>query len=237
MTDCKEQFDQRVHAIIRANPETQKHIPVSILAYNAWNSVTKPIFENNQSSWGEVAKVDLLPRACIMAAQESRVLHSGLMQRMFYLVFPEDHETSNIIFEKLGQQGKHLRCGSCGATAHCRQTLYKKSVTFLPNDSGVTYTLCMLPLCTNLQCRSVALSKRDGVDRAIKKKYKADYAGVNIKIRENTPCSNCGTTGSEIAAKLLACARCWCVHYCSKECQRLHWKSIHKKLCIAPLGT
>ena len=81
MTDCKEQFDQRVHAIIRANPETQKHIPVSILAYNAWNSVTEPIFENNQSSWGEVVAkcVALLPKACLIAAQESRVLHSGLM--------------------------------------------------------------------------------------------------------------------------------------------------------------
>ena len=233
MTDCKEQFEQRVQAIIRANPETQKHIPVSILAYNAWNSVTEPIFENNQSSRGGMAKVDLLPKACIMAAQESRVLHSGLVR---YLAFPGDHETSNIIFEKLGQQGKHLRCGSCGATAHCRQTLYKKSVTFLPNDSGVTYTLCMLPLCTNLQCRSVALSKRDGVDRAIKKKYKVDYPGVKIKMQHNSTCSNCRSAESE-TTKLLACARCWCVHYCSKECQRLHWKSIHKKLCIAPLGT
>jgi len=39
--------------------------------------------------------------------------------------------------------------------------------------------------------------------------------------------------GSVKAPQLSACARCGLVVYCSKDCQRAHWKSDHKQHCVA----
>jgi hypothetical protein len=41
------------------------------------------------------------------------------------------------------------------------------------------------------------------------------------------PCDNCGTVST--ACKF--CSRCRSVRYCSKDCQRAHWKSGHKLQC------
>ena len=47
-------------------------------------------------------------------------------------------------------------------------------------------------------------------------------------------CSNCLTSESVArAVKLLACSRCGLVAYCSRECQRAHWKANHKQYCVA----
>ena len=47
-------------------------------------------------------------------------------------------------------------------------------------------------------------------------------------------CSNClAPEGSASAPKLSACARCSLVLYCSRECQRAHWKANHKQYCVA----
>jgi TPR repeat protein len=47
---------------------------------------------------------------------------------------------------------------------------------------------------------------------------------------QNEECTNCGKT-----SKLLSCARCQIQKYCSKACQKQHWKAIggHKKFCIS----
>jgi len=46
-------------------------------------------------------------------------------------------------------------------------------------------------------------------------------------------CGNCSAPeGNESAPKLSACARCALVCYCSKECQRAHWKANHREHCI-----
>jgi len=47
-------------------------------------------------------------------------------------------------------------------------------------------------------------------------------------------CSNCfAAKGKDSATKLSACARCGLVVYCSRDCQRAHWKASHKQHCIA----
>jgi len=47
-------------------------------------------------------------------------------------------------------------------------------------------------------------------------------------------CSNCSALErNESALKLSACSRCGLVFYCSKECQRAHWKANHKHHCIS----
>ena len=47
-------------------------------------------------------------------------------------------------------------------------------------------------------------------------------------------CTHClAVQGCAGIAKLFACARCGLVKYCSKDCQRAHWKANHKSFCIA----
>jgi len=47
-------------------------------------------------------------------------------------------------------------------------------------------------------------------------------------------CSNCrAAKGSPGVPKLSACSRCGLVMYCSRDCQRAHWKSSHKECCVA----
>lgn len=43
--------------------------------------------------------------------------------------------------------------------------------------------------------------------------------------------SLCAACGKDLAT--LKCSRCMSVRYCSKECQRAHWKA-HKGVCVAP---
>jgi len=47
-------------------------------------------------------------------------------------------------------------------------------------------------------------------------------------------CGNCSAPkGSVSAPKLSACSRCGLVVYCSRDCQRAHWKANHREHCIA----
>mmetsp|Transcript_41574 Transcript_41574/g.100123 ORF Transcript_41574/g.100123 Transcript_41574/m.100123 type:complete len:481 (+) Transcript_41574:1-1443(+) len=56
---------------------------------------------------------------------------------------------------------------------------------------------------------------------------------MNIKPMNLVPvCNQCRNDSK----KLLACAGCKQVHYCSKECQREHWKE-HKPICPGRLAT
>ena len=45
----------------------------------------------------------------------------------------------------------------------------------------------------------------------------------------NVLCSNCGKEGVQF--RMPVCSQCNTVPYCSRECQRLHWKAIHKHEC------
>lgn len=44
-------------------------------------------------------------------------------------------------------------------------------------------------------------------------------------------CSGCGATEGKNGGELLSCGGCRKHRYCSKECQREHWKLAHKKFC------
>ena len=45
-------------------------------------------------------------------------------------------------------------------------------------------------------------------------------------------CSGCGHA-RRLQEKFRACSRCNVTRYCSKECQKKHWKEGHKKECVA----
>ena len=45
----------------------------------------------------------------------------------------------------------------------------------------------------------------------------------------NKDCAYCETSGAK-----LTCGACKAAHYCSKACQKQHWKNGHKERCVAP---
>ena len=44
-------------------------------------------------------------------------------------------------------------------------------------------------------------------------------------------CANCKKSPSKDEPPLKTCGRCNLVQYCSKECQKAHWKRTHKVQC------
>jgi len=48
-------------------------------------------------------------------------------------------------------------------------------------------------------------------------------------------CDHCKKVTTE-TPKMMICASCKTRHYCSKECQKLHWKAGHKRVCAAELA-
>ncbi len=54
-----------------------------------------------------------------------------------------------------------------------------------------------------------------------------------IRTGEHLMCSNCSKPGLESPGVLKRCVKCTCALYCSKDCQKLHWKSVHKFICDA----
>jgi ankyrin repeat protein len=67
-------------------------------------------------------------------------------------------------------------------------------------------------------------------------------ARVIKELQHTTPpppgaCAACGADGGGVdATAFQRCARCKCVKYCSKECQRTHWRT-HKASCVAASGS
>ena len=61
---------------------------------------------------------------------------------------------------------------------------------------------------------------------------KKDLARI-MKSKEMCSCCSpmCSVEKSDGGKDLLKCSRCKTARYCSKECQRYHWKNGHKQLC------
>lgn len=78
-----------------------------------------------------------------------------------------------------------------------------------------------------------AHKKRSSVESDIALRSKPQDAALDSSsppnARKFTSCANCTTEST----KLAACARCGLVAYCSKDCQRAHWKASHKVACVA----
>ena len=74
--------------------------------------------------------------------------------------------------------------------------------------------------------------------KLLKKKGNCACRGVAFTLRFNEPVLADGKPGTPCGAGcahagIKVCANCRAVRYCSKDCQRRHWKEGHKAKCQA----
>ena len=58
-----------------------------------------------------------------------------------------------------------------------------------------------------------------------------DHASGRTPAQDFCSCGACGKEPSATGKRLQVCAGCRSVSYCSKQCQREHWKNGHKAEC------
>mgnify|MGYP000104590341 CR=1 FL=1 len=61
-----------------------------------------------------------------------------------------------------------------------------------------------------------------------------DFAEGKARVTLQT-CENCSTTEESLTKQYKVCERCEIVYYCSRQCQKEHWKT-HKKVCKKTRG-
>ena len=81
------------------------------------------------------------------------------------------------------------------------------------------------PVAHRLLARSTVASPppADDGSKKVKENREKGVQRVGTKV-----CAACSGLGS------MTCSRCHSIHYCSKECQRTHWKAVHKAECCKP---
>jgi len=57
-----------------------------------------------------------------------------------------------------------------------------------------------------------------------------------LAARCETPCAGCGASNPEGAPAFKRCSVCHAVAYCTRECQKAHWKAKHKRECAIMAG-
>ena len=86
--------------------------------------------------------------------------------------------------------------------------------------------ICDLPACNQAAQRETAI-----ITKACSKQLAAE-GDARILDARMTECTNCSSSSALGAKGLLRCSRCLAARYCSRECQRSHWKAGHKQVCV-----
>ncbi|KAK3275306.1 hypothetical protein CYMTET_16554 [Cymbomonas tetramitiformis] len=77
---------------------------------------------------------------------------------------------------------------------------------------------------------SMARSSEDEVAALLKEALGSSPPSDRPGKARGPACAKCGSRKSTINTKMMQCGRCQKQYYCTKECQRAHWK-VHKKEC------
>ena len=82
-----------------------------------------------------------------------------------------------------------------------------------------------IPVCGLPECSLRAKQMEEGI-------FNHTMKMLNIRHDMVVECAQCEKKGHDTGPnKLLRCGQCLVTHYCSKNCQKKHWKAEHKVVC------
>lgn len=120
-------------------------------------------------------------------------------------------------------------CGACGASSASKLVVSfpANADTSMPMDAPIR--VYIFPVCDDENC---ALLQRQVIDKAMKAASKVHKSQGSSSMSLKY-CEHCRKYEPNDGPLFSKCSRCKTVTYCSKECQRKHWK-VHRKVCQAP---
>lgn len=120
------------------------------------------------------------------------------------------------VYHKRILEAKPFRCVVCGEKA---EDLVHQPYLYLHAAEPAVIDM-PTPICEKPPCQTVARQQMQEMLRQVE-----DATQQDIADREIVSCATCGKTDS-----LQRCNNCKVTAYCSRECQKSHWKQ-HKPAC------
>lgn len=81
---------------------------------------------------------------------------------------------------------------------------------------------------------------RDKKNQKVYRKIRKMDLKARVNLDDGECCSNCFILDKDLYKEsgfhLASCSRCRQVKYCSRDCQREHWKKAHRKQCVKVEG-
>jgi len=149
--------------------------------------------------------------------------------------------TKLFIFNKLGSSINY----SCGANAQLtKSTRPERRILTTFNMINIGDEICVTPMvesavCDNYEQRRKRISEQYHfickcphciAGEKDKKDGCVSYI-MWLLFSMNQTCAWCGINVKTLNGKSQKCSQCHKVYYCGKECQKIHWNMIHKRLC------
>jgi hypothetical protein len=103
------------------------------------------------------------------------------------------------------------------------------------NLSAITGTGTVVPTTDEERAAGKWMSWPDPAGSAAEQQQQQQWMDNAMRVRRDE-CARCGKLRSADGVKLLVCVRCNLLWYCGKECQKAHWKAVHKHQCRDPKG-
>jgi hypothetical protein len=177
------------------------------------------------SSYGDfVGSNDAAKRAAALAA---RVLRAGSP------VLAEARENARKTTKNLDAVLKHVRRAQGSRPAPLSRRRMQFAALELFERRGIS------SVHVDGQRVPAKISKHDNEtasQTAIEQDEKMKAETARAVARLETPCAGCGASCAEGSPAFKRCAACQAVAYCTRECQKAHWKIAHKRDCATMAG-
>ena len=180
----------------------------------------KDLFELCASYADVVGANDAAQRGAALAA---RVLQAGSP------LLADAREKAESAAEILDSVLSDLRrAGGSIPAAHTRRAVQLAALEF--------YASGEIPGAGTDGLRIIVDMPEGAAQKSLKRAKKLEAESARAAARLNTPCTGCGASPGEGAPAFKRCAACQAVAYCTRECQKAHWKKAHKRECATLAG-